>query len=107
MVLRLMAIPAALVIGLFSGTTAKDDGTTREPETIIVKMVDKSATEYAFEPADITVRRGDIVRFVQTGSTPHNVEFKDVAEGRGDQPRRNPAGTVPHGLRSDVRHHHR
>lgn len=65
MVLRLMAIPAALVIGLFSGTTAKDDGTTREPETIIVKMVDKSATEYAFEPADITVRRGDIVRLLQ------------------------------------------
>ena len=50
-------------------------------ETIVVKMVHKSPSEFVFEPANITVRRGDIVRFVQTSTSPHNVEFRDVPEG--------------------------
>lgn len=47
---------------------------------VTVRMLDKSATEYLFEPAQVTVNPGDIVRFVQTGNMPHNVEFRDVPD---------------------------
>lgn len=50
-------------------------------ETIVVKMVDISATEFRFEPAEITVRTGDVVQFVQAGAMPHNVQFKDGPAG--------------------------
>lgn len=53
----------------------------REPRLVEVKMVDKSATSFVFEPAEVTVRQGDIVRFVQLGVMPHNVEFRDEPEG--------------------------
>jgi len=49
---------------------------------ITVRMVDRSATEYAFEPAEITARPGDVIRFVQTSATmPHNVEFRTPPAG--------------------------
>jgi plastocyanin len=48
---------------------------------VIVEMVDKSATEFVFEPKDITVTPGQTVRFVQTGFIPHNVEFRDGPDG--------------------------
>lgn len=47
---------------------------------VTVKMLDKSATEFVFEPAQVTVNPGDVVRFVQTGIMPHNVEFRDVPD---------------------------
>lgn len=52
-----------------------------DPTVVTVKMVDKSATEYAFEPSEITVEPGQIVRFVQAGAVPHNVEFKNTPAG--------------------------
>ncbi|MDT8368776.1 MAG: plastocyanin/azurin family copper-binding protein [Longimicrobiales bacterium] len=45
-----------------------------------VKMIDKSTTEFAFNPSEVTVRVGDVVRFIQTGTMPHNVEFNESAE---------------------------
>ena len=51
------------------------------PQVVTVRMVDKSATQYIFEPADITVAPGTVVRFELTGFIPHNVEFKDVPAG--------------------------
>ena len=54
-----------------------DDG----PQVVTVRMVDKSATDYVFEPADITVAPGTVIQFVLTGTIPHNVEFKDVPDG--------------------------
>lgn len=52
-------------------------------KVVIVKMVDKSPTEYVFSPAMVTVKPGDVVRFVQTATTPHNVDFKqDIGEGK-------------------------
>ncbi len=48
---------------------------------VTVRMVDKSATEYAFEPANITVPPGTLVRFELAGSIPHNVEFKSGPSG--------------------------
>ena len=50
-------------------------------KTIIVKMVDKSATEYAFVPATISARVGDVIRFTQTSAMPHNVDFKVTPAG--------------------------
>lgn len=75
-------IPIATVAfaGLgFSGPTAEfgDD----QGDVVVVRMVDKSATEFVFEPADITVTPGQTVRFVQTGAMPHNVEFRDLPSG--------------------------
>lgn len=55
-----------------------------EPKVFAVRMVDKSPTEFAFEPSVITVEPGSIVRFVQSGIQPHNVEFKE-----------GPATTIP------------
>ncbi|MCH7563634.1 MAG: hypothetical protein IH968_07405 [Gemmatimonadetes bacterium] len=48
---------------------------------VTVRMVDKSATQYVFEPADITVAPGTLVRFELAGSIPHNVEFKSGPPG--------------------------
>lgn len=45
-------------------------------ETFGVGMVD-----FAFEPADLTVRPGDVIRFTQKGIQPHNVEFRRVPRG--------------------------
>lgn len=51
------------------------------PRVFQVEMVDISPTEFAFEPAEIRARPGDVIRFVQTGLMPHNVEFRDVPDG--------------------------
>lgn len=50
-------------------------------EIVLVEMIDKSPTEFTFDPVDITVRRGATVRFVMTGNVPHNIQFKDPPEG--------------------------
>lgn len=63
---------------LVSGGFAQPDA---EPETIEVRMVDKSSAEWRFVPSDIKARRGDTVRFVLEDIVPHNVEFTDVPEG--------------------------
>ena len=57
------------------------------PITIVVKMIDKSATSYEFEPATIEARAGDVIRFTQTGTMPHNVDFTSTPIGveLGDQ----------------------
>lgn len=52
-----------------------------EPRVFAVSMVDKSPTQFVFEPSVITVEPGSIVRFVQQGVQPHNVEFKDGPRG--------------------------
>lgn len=50
--------------------------------TIIrVKMIDRGGGQWRFEPADITVQRGDVVQFVQEDVIPHNVEFKKTPRG--------------------------
>ncbi len=52
--------------------TADDDN------VIVVKMIEESTAVWRFEPADITVRAGNVIRFVQEDIMPHNVEFKSV-----------------------------
>lgn len=51
------------------------------PKVVVVKMIDKSATEFTFEPSQVSVHPGDVLRFVQTSATPHNVEFREVPAG--------------------------
>ena len=41
---------------------------------VVVRMMDDGGS-FRYEPAELTVRRGDIVRFEQAGTMPHNVEF--------------------------------
>ena len=45
-----------------------------EGRVITVRMLDDGGS-YRFEPAQLDVRRGDIIRFEQAGVMPHNVEF--------------------------------
>ncbi|MEJ2216569.1 MAG: plastocyanin/azurin family copper-binding protein [Gemmatimonadota bacterium] len=50
-------------------------------DTVVVKMVDKSPSSFAFEPAHVTVHSGDVLEFVQTATTPHDVVFTKVPSG--------------------------
>lgn len=51
------------------------------PRVVEVEMIDKSSTEFVFDPSRITARPGDVIRFVQRGAMPHNVEFKGAPGG--------------------------
>jgi plastocyanin len=70
-----------LLLGVVGTAPVHTPDQPREPQTIIVKMVDISPTEYAFEPAAITARPGDVIQFVQAGVMPHNVEFREGPAG--------------------------
>lgn len=50
--------------------------TSAPAHVIVVKMVEISSTQYAFQPATITAQPGDTVRFVQASTVPHNVSFR-------------------------------
>ena len=78
---RSVALGLTLAAGLFYVLPAQPTSANPEPTVHEVKMVDISATEFKFEPADITVKRGDIVRWVQTTAMPHNVEFRAGPDG--------------------------
>lgn len=70
---------AAAAVGVRSSTPAQR---TDPPEdVVVVRMVDKSPTEFVFEPESVTVRPGQTVRFVQKGAMPHNVEFRETPDG--------------------------
>lgn len=71
---------ALAFVALPTGVAAQTDVATEE-DVVVVKMVDKSATEFAFEPATVTVSPGQTIRFVQEGMQPHNVEFRDPPSG--------------------------
>lgn len=50
-------------------------------KVVTVKMVDVSATQFKFEPAEFGASAGDTVRFVQATATPHNVDFRNTPAG--------------------------
>jgi manganese oxidase len=60
-------------------SSAKSAETGRVHE---VRMVEEGAS-MRFEPANLEVRRGDVVRFVQDGAMPHNVQFVRNTAPRG------------------------
>lgn len=61
--------------------TTASEHTIAGTDIVVVRMLDKSPTSYAFEPSLITVTRGQTIRFVQQGAVPHNVEFKGTPAG--------------------------
>lgn len=50
-------------------------------DTVVVKMVNKNASSYAFEPANVTLHPGDVLEFQQTGAVPHDVAFTKTPAG--------------------------
>lgn len=80
--IRFSLLGALSVFGLLAVTgVAEAQSSADGVRVVTVRMVDKSATEYAFEPADITVEPGTLIRFELAGSIPHNVEFKGGPSG--------------------------
>lgn len=73
---RLLVLGAALAAIAAATPADTTSGDPDEPRTFGVSLVD-----FAFEPATLTVRRGDVVRFVQKGIQPHNVEFREMPKG--------------------------
>lgn len=75
--MKRFVVPIVLTLAVLTApptAVAQENGSE---DVVVVKMIEKSATSYAFEPANVTVRPGQTVRFVQEGQVPHNVEFKD------------------------------
>ena len=50
-------------------------------KAVTIKMIDVSATEFRFEPLEVSVAPGDTLRFVQTAPTPHNVDLREAPAG--------------------------
>ncbi len=82
----LLVVIALGAAGSWSGTQPAAAGRRAErreplarPDTIVVKMVDKGPTAFAFEPAHLRAHPGDVLHFVQTASTPHDVQFTKFA----------------------------
>lgn len=50
-------------------------------KAVTIKMIDVSATEFRFEPLQVSVAPGDTLRFVQTAPTPHNVDLREAPAG--------------------------
>lgn len=69
-------IAATIAAAPFTNASVAPTGNVIE-----VKMVEVSPTQFAFSPAKITVKAGDVVRFTQVRANMHNVEFKTVPAG--------------------------
>lgn len=68
-----------MLVLLLAAATSDARGQEREGDggqVVRIEMVD-----FAFEPSEVKVQRGDTLRFVQMTNTPHNVEFRDVPAG--------------------------
>jgi manganese oxidase len=57
-------------------TIATGMSRTAAPESRVLEVqIQEVGGQLRFMPADLDVRRGDVVRFVQQGAMPHNVQF--------------------------------
>jgi plastocyanin len=67
-----VALPAlALGVAAFTGPAPT---ASPPPATIRIRMI-QQGTRYLYEPANFTVRPGDVVEFVNVSGFPHNVQF--------------------------------
>ena len=48
-------------------------------KTVEIKMIG-DATGYKFDPANVTIKKGDAVKFIMTSGGPHNVAFLNVTD---------------------------
>lgn len=71
---RFLAVAVVVAFGVSGPLVAQDAEV--DAQTVTIEMSD-----FAFQPARVTVRTGDTVRFVQATNTPHNVEFRQVPDG--------------------------
>ncbi len=71
--LALMLITTTVLAGW--GAAAHVLATGPEPTTHEVKMLQQGES-YRFEPANLTIKRGDRVRFLTVSGAPHNVAFE-------------------------------
>ena len=71
---------ASIAAGLLLLLSASD-ASAQAGHLILVKMVDKPNSQFAFEPAAIVAQHGDTVRFVQASSVLHNVHFDKLPKG--------------------------
>lgn len=55
------------------------------PATIRVRMI-QQGSQYKFDPANFTVRVGDVVEFVNVNGFPHNVQFDPAHIPQGALP---------------------
>jgi plastocyanin len=80
---------AALGLVACGGDDDDDEGAATETTTTEEAAgggggaTEVSMTEYAFEPKNLTVSRGDTITFTNDGEEPHNYTIPDV-KGRGD-----------------------
>lgn len=72
----LLALAATIAAAPFTSEPVAPTG-----KVIEVKMVEITPTQFAYTPAKITVKVGDVVRFTQVKANVHNVEFKVVPSG--------------------------
>lgn len=76
----LVALP---VLALGAAAFAKP-AATPPPATIRVRML-QQGSQYKYDPANFTVRPGDIVEFVNVSGFPHNVQFDPTKIPQGAQ----------------------
>jgi plastocyanin len=80
--MRRIAIVIVMAAGLIAARsatktatkTATKNAATHRASTVTVQMVGSSAG-YKFDPANLTIKTGDVVKFVVASGGPHNVSF--------------------------------
>ena len=89
----LLAVPA-LVLGAanLSAQAAPAAAPARQATGAPIRVqMKQTGQRYLFEPANFTVRQGDVVEFVNVSGFPHNVEFEPgkIPSGAADVMNRN------------------
>jgi plastocyanin len=74
-ILPLIALGAGVAASAQQQPAAPAAPTQAAGNVIRVRMV-QQGSRYLFEPANFTVRQGDIVEFVNVNGSPHNVQFE-------------------------------
>lgn len=74
LVLSIVLVAVLAAAGVAWTLSERGQAAAPAGRVVVVKMLDDGG-KFRFEPAEVSVKRGDTVRFVQAGSMPHNVEF--------------------------------
>ena len=73
----LLAILCLMSVPLRAQTTSTGPG-----HVVVVKLVMRTGSvPFGFEPAKVTVERGDTLRFIEDAGVMHNVHFKSHPDG--------------------------
>jgi plastocyanin len=90
------ALPALVVLAAVSVQAQQRPVTPAAPAaqgagTVIRVRMMQQGSRYVYEPANFTVRQGDIVEFVNVNGLPHNVQFEPakIPAGAADVLNRN------------------